>query len=102
MLNAMIDELLKIGLFDPRTNYEESWVISTINQLLSYYVNDSIAVMDNNTSELDLVTKFWCYFDRCFDDLRINTTRYTNCYQLMYACIKSRNGNSGTYNSNGK
>ncbi|KAG2219368.1 hypothetical protein INT45_006076 [Circinella minor] len=90
MLNAMVDELLEIGLFDIRIHFdskddvfdsedEESWVISTINQPLSYYVNELIAVMGNNISELDLVTKFWCYFDRCFDDLRINTTRDRAC-----------------------
>ena len=84
MLNAMVNGLLRIGLFDPCTHFEESWVILIINQLLSYYVNNTIAIIGNNISELDLVTKFWCYFDQCFDDLRINTTRYIDLLSNVY------------------
>ncbi|KAI7860641.1 hypothetical protein BDC45DRAFT_529271 [Circinella umbellata] len=83
MLDTMIKEVREIGLFDPRTQYEEFWVISIITQLLGYYTNDVITVMGKDASELDLVSKFWCYFDRCFDNLRVNTTSDTVGHVLL-------------------
>ena len=75
----MLDSLIKSGLalspFDPRIQYEQFWIASSMNQLLGYYANDIITMMGNNVSELDLVAKYWSIFDRCFDDIKVMTTR---------------------------
>ena len=75
MLDHLIKAALTLGPFDPRIQYEHFWILSSMNQLLGYYANDIITMMGNNVSELDLVARYWSIFDRCFDDIKVMTTR---------------------------
>ncbi|KAG2223659.1 hypothetical protein INT45_010018 [Circinella minor] len=75
MLDSLIKTAHKLGPFDPRTQYEQFWVLSAINQLLGYYANDLMTMMGSNVSELDLVARYWSVFDRSFDDVKVITTR---------------------------
>ena len=75
MLDSLIKTAHKLGPFDPRTQYEQFWVLSAMNQLLGYYANNLMRTMGSNLSEMDLVARYWSVFDRSFDDVKVITTR---------------------------
>ncbi|KAI7850765.1 hypothetical protein BDC45DRAFT_239639 [Circinella umbellata] len=79
MLDSLIKTAHKLGPFDPRTQYEQFWVLSAMNQLLGYYANNLMRTMGSNLSEMDLVARYWSVFDRSFDDVKVITTRDRSC-----------------------
>ena len=69
-LDFLIKTTHTIGPFDPRTQYEEWWLLSAINQFCGYY---SHSTLNHSTSwsEMDFVTKVWSILDHAFEDLKV-------------------------------
>ncbi|KAI8147871.1 hypothetical protein BJV82DRAFT_593707 [Fennellomyces sp. T-0311] len=58
MLDTLINAANEKGRFDARSQYEEYWVMSVLDQLFGYYATDVMSTVGDNITEQDLVSMY--------------------------------------------
>ncbi|KAI9321410.1 hypothetical protein BX666DRAFT_974506 [Dichotomocladium elegans] len=75
VIDTLQEALDALGPYDPYKEFDQHWLVRVLQDFLSYYRWNVFARLSVDCSETDLVSRVWSLFDKCFDNLGIDTKR---------------------------